>query len=163
MEDLDRQRDLPIMQQQLQLDVGDHVALMGYDSPRSCLGQRHPSHSTGVPAMRCQSATMSRCSSCRPEAASARRVRPLPSTTESLKKARVPTTGWLPGEIVVDRHTLAVPADLSPGRYLLIAALYDPNAPELPRPAVEQDGSERDYVLLEVIDVPLAGSNGTTP
>lgn len=37
-----------------------------------------------------------------------------------------PTTGWVPGEIVIDRHALAVPADLPPGRYDLIAAVYHP-------------------------------------
>lgn len=37
-----------------------------------------------------------------------------------------PTTGWIPGEIVVDRHVLALPRDLPPGRYDLIAALYHP-------------------------------------
>lgn len=39
---------------------------------------------------------------------------------------RRPTTGWLPGEYVVDEHALALPADLTPGAYTLIAALYDP-------------------------------------
>ena len=37
-----------------------------------------------------------------------------------------PTTGWLPGEYVTDLHRLTLPADLAPGRYRLIAALYDP-------------------------------------
>jgi hypothetical protein len=37
-----------------------------------------------------------------------------------------PTTGWLPGEIIVDQHTLPVPADL-PTHYSLVAGLYDPD------------------------------------
>ncbi len=37
-----------------------------------------------------------------------------------------PTTGWLPGEIIADAHTLALPANLSAGSYRLIAGLYDP-------------------------------------
>jgi hypothetical protein len=37
-----------------------------------------------------------------------------------------PTTGWLPGEIVVDERTLALPDPLPPGAYRLVAGLYDP-------------------------------------
>jgi 4-amino-4-deoxy-L-arabinose transferase-like glycosyltransferase len=39
-----------------------------------------------------------------------------------------PTTGWLPGEIITDTHTLLLPADLRRGgqTYRLIAGLYDP-------------------------------------
>jgi hypothetical protein len=37
-----------------------------------------------------------------------------------------PTTSWLPGEVVLDSHSLAIPADLAPGRYELLATLYDP-------------------------------------
>jgi len=36
-----------------------------------------------------------------------------------------PTTRWMPGELIVDRHDLVLPADLSPGRYMLLAGLYD--------------------------------------
>lgn len=36
-----------------------------------------------------------------------------------------PTTGWVEGEYVVDRHTFNVPADLPPGTYRLQAGLYD--------------------------------------
>jgi len=37
-----------------------------------------------------------------------------------------PTTGWLPGEYVLDTHVLNLPADLPPGRYTLWAGMYDP-------------------------------------
>ncbi len=37
-----------------------------------------------------------------------------------------PTTSWLPGEYLTDRHELVVGADCQPGRYELIVALYDP-------------------------------------
>ena len=37
-----------------------------------------------------------------------------------------PTTGWLPGEIITDPHTLSLPSNPSPGPYRLIAGLYDP-------------------------------------
>lgn len=36
-----------------------------------------------------------------------------------------PTTGWLPGEVVSDRHTLDIPEGLPAGRYALIAGLYE--------------------------------------
>lgn len=35
------------------------------------------------------------------------------------------TSRWLTGEVVVDGHTLEVPADLAPGSYRLLAGLYD--------------------------------------
>lgn len=37
-----------------------------------------------------------------------------------------PTTGWLPDEIVLDRHAVALPPDLPPGDYTLAVALYHP-------------------------------------
>jgi hypothetical protein len=37
---------------------------------------------------------------------------------------RYPTTGWQAGELVLDRHRLAVPAGLAPGTYALITGVY---------------------------------------
>ncbi len=39
-----------------------------------------------------------------------------------------PTTGWLPGEFIADRHRLALPADLPAGTYTLWAGLYEPRS-----------------------------------
>ena len=36
-----------------------------------------------------------------------------------------PTTGWTPGQRVIDHHALPIPPDLRPGQYRLIAGLYD--------------------------------------
>jgi hypothetical protein len=36
-----------------------------------------------------------------------------------------PTNTWLDGEIVVDRHIIVLPTDLTPGNYLLSAGMYD--------------------------------------
>ena len=36
-----------------------------------------------------------------------------------------PTTGWLPGEVVLDERVLYVPADAPPGEYVLRCGLYD--------------------------------------
>ncbi len=35
-----------------------------------------------------------------------------------------PTTGWTPGETVIDRHGLLIPPDLPPGEYTLAVGLY---------------------------------------
>jgi hypothetical protein len=35
-----------------------------------------------------------------------------------------PTTRWQAGEILRDRHTVPLPAGLSPGEYRLVAGLY---------------------------------------
>ena len=37
-----------------------------------------------------------------------------------------PTTRWIAGEIIPDRHTLTLPPGLSPGRYELWAGMYEP-------------------------------------
>src|SRR5690606_13303833 len=36
-----------------------------------------------------------------------------------------PTSGWLPGEIIVDERRLALPAELAAGEYTLLAGMYD--------------------------------------
>jgi hypothetical protein len=41
-----------------------------------------------------------------------------------------PTSSWVPGEPVEDRHALAVPVDLPPGVYTLIAGVYLPETGE---------------------------------
>ncbi len=48
-----------------------------------------------------------------------------------------PTSAWLPGEVIVTGYTLTLPADLTPGTYHLIAGLYDPARPGLPRLLVQ--------------------------
>ena len=36
-----------------------------------------------------------------------------------------PTSLWKPGETLIDKHTLALPADLGPGPYTIAVGLYD--------------------------------------
>jgi len=60
-----------------------------------------------------------------------------------------PATGWAVGEVIADERRLRLPMDLPPGRYLLIAALYDPRRPLDARPLVTQDGRVRDFVVLD--------------
>ncbi len=45
-----------------------------------------------------------------------------------------PTTGWLPGEYVIDSHQLPLPANLPPGVYTLTAGMYQPGSPRLITP-----------------------------
>ncbi|MCB8926834.1 MAG: hypothetical protein H6652_14555 [Ardenticatenaceae bacterium] len=45
-----------------------------------------------------------------------------------------PTTGWLPGEFIIDRHTISLPTTLPPGNYTLTTGLYLPNASRLQQP-----------------------------
>ncbi len=61
---------------------------------------------------------------------------------------RRPTTGWLPGEVVVDERVLALPPELAPGEYRLVAGMYRYGGPRLTTP----DGA--DGVLLAVLEVP---------
>jgi hypothetical protein len=37
-----------------------------------------------------------------------------------------PTTGWLPGEVVTDTHTITIPSEAAPGEYTLQAGMYVP-------------------------------------
>ncbi len=61
-----------------------------------------------------------------------------------------PTGSWDPGESVLDRHTLTLPADLLPGRYKLIAGMYRGDTGErLPVAAGDN------YVSLTEIELPL--------
>jgi hypothetical protein len=54
-----------------------------------------------------------------------------------------PTTGWVPGEYVADRHDVAIPADLPPGEYVVEVGIYDAGAARLPRlPVLGEDGQD---------------------
>jgi hypothetical protein len=56
-----------------------------------------------------------------------------------------PTTGWLPGEIILDEHTLSLEG-LPPGRYQLDVGLYDPETGV----RLELDGGETAVTILGV-------------
>lgn len=64
-----------------------------------------------------------------------------------------PTSLWVPGETVADRHILQLPPDLPPGNYTLIAVMY--SLPDLQRLPVMQNGAPvaGDYVTLGVVKV----------
>ncbi|MGC9336007.1 MAG: hypothetical protein ACP5JJ_17830, partial [Anaerolineae bacterium] len=46
-----------------------------------------------------------------------------------------PTTGWLPGEYIIDLHSLTVPGEASGGPYAVLAGLYVPGEARLVTPA----------------------------
>lgn len=64
-----------------------------------------------------------------------------------------PTYSWSPGESIVDPHTLALPDDLEPGVYRLVAGLYDWRTGE--RLPVAFDGADpaTDHVVLSELKV----------
>lgn len=58
-----------------------------------------------------------------------------------------PTTGWVPGEMLIDRHGVLLPADLPAGEYTLRVGLYRLDSGE--RLNVEGDGEPSpDYLTL---------------
>jgi hypothetical protein len=59
-----------------------------------------------------------------------------------------PTTGWLPGEYLVDSYTLHLPADISSGQYWLKIGLYDAN--DFSRlPVLESEEIISDHTTLD--------------
>lgn len=64
-----------------------------------------------------------------------------------------PSSGWQPGAAVADRRGLALPPDLAPGEYTLIAGLYDAATGQR-LPVTGPDGTARgDFVTLGAIHV----------
>jgi hypothetical protein len=64
------------------------------------------------------------------------------------------TTGWLPGEIITDPHTLTLPADLSPGHYQLITGLYNPTTGERLPILDENDNPVADAIFITEVTLP---------
>ena len=60
-------------------------------------------------------------------------------------QGQLPTTCWLPNEVIPDSYTLALPAELPAGRYTLLTGLYDPLTGQR---LTLQDGSRGDVVTL---------------
>ena len=66
-----------------------------------------------------------------------------------------PTTSWVPGEFISDRHDLSLPADLPAGEYVIEVGMYDAGAPGLPRlPVLGEDGqAATDRVIFGPVQV----------
>ncbi len=67
-----------------------------------------------------------------------------------------PTTGWLPGEVIADRHVLVLPPELPPAPYYLEIGLYDASEPGMPRLPVLDAGGKAvgDSVRVEMVREP---------
>lgn len=152
-----RETRVPPMGHRLDLAVGDGAQLLGYDLATDALRPSGTLSTTLVWRGIAEMPTSYRATV---------QLVPVDSTTGDPAGPPVaqhdgvpaggtrPTTGWAPGEVITDPHSIPMPADLPPGDYLLIAALYDPDHPGQPRPAVTQGGQLRDHVRLERIRVP---------
>jgi mannosyltransferase len=63
-----------------------------------------------------------------------------------------PTTIWQPGQVVIDRHGVLLPADLSPGDYTLVVAAYHAFTGER-LPVTVAGESMGNYLPLSSIDI----------
>jgi hypothetical protein len=70
------------------------------------------------------------------------------------RDGRHPTSSWRPGEIVVDRYRLKVPAHARPGQYALAIGMYDPSTRErLSVRGGDGDSIGEEHILLEELQV----------
>ena len=74
--------------------------------------------------------------------------------SEPVSGAR-PTTGWVPGEFIRDRHDVSLAADLPTAEYVIEVGMYDAGAPRLPRlPVLGDDGqAATDRVIFGPVQV----------
>ncbi|NLE75486.1 MAG: hypothetical protein GX605_01880 [Chloroflexi bacterium] len=78
---------------------------------------------------------------------------PLSQSDQQPDGGFTPTTRWVAGEIIPDRHSLPVPADLPAGRYALYAGLYEPT-PLRPLAITSSDQpTDSGRVLLGYVEV----------
>ncbi len=157
----------PQMQHRVGATVGGMVELLGYDGPAAELaaGQTHEIPVTlywrGLAPMSTRYQVTLQLLPAGPDGQPA--GPPIAQADGEPAAGTRPTTGWAPGEVVVDARSLTLPETMPAGDYLLIAALYDPQRPELPRPEVEQGGSLLDYALLQRIRFGEPGSDDAAP
>ncbi|MCS7285815.1 MAG: glycosyltransferase family 39 protein [Anaerolineae bacterium] len=64
----------------------------------------------------------------------------------------LPTTAWIKGERLLDKLKLALPPDLPPGLYRLIAGMYDPDSGK--RVPVIKGDVALDHVVLGLMELP---------
>ena len=66
-----------------------------------------------------------------------------------------PTTTWQPGESLVDRYTIQLPADLPPGDYPLRIGFYDPTTGVRLSPVLDASGATQpdDQFQLDVVTI----------
>jgi hypothetical protein len=65
----------------------------------------------------------------------------------------LPTTGWLPGEVIVDQYEVPVQPDAPPGKYVIEIGMYRAETGER-LPIINQKGQAvDDRVVLEEVAV----------
>jgi uncharacterized membrane protein len=64
-----------------------------------------------------------------------------------------PTTSWRQGEVIVDRHLLAIPGDLAEGTYALWIGFYDPDTFQRLAAAVDGQPLANERLLLDELQV----------
>jgi hypothetical protein len=70
-----------------------------------------------------------------------------------------PTSSWRPGEMITDNYGLALPEELAPGRYRLIAGLYSPASMERLVVITNDGAQQQDHVTLG--EVLVVGGDGS--
>ncbi len=144
-----RQTDLPPMQYQVKANFGDRATLLGYDlGPDAVL----PGGTLRLTLYWRAEQPMSRSYTVFTHLLDAASRVAAQHDGQPAGWTR-PTTGWLPGEIIVDVHELPLAADLSPGEYPLEVGLYDATT-DTRLPALDAAGQVvEDRVLLAPVVV----------
>jgi hypothetical protein len=65
-----------------------------------------------------------------------------------------PTRGWRAGEVITDAYTLALPADLPAGDYMLNVGLFDPDTQERPPVTAHGERQPLDQFTVTYITIP---------
>jgi hypothetical protein len=69
-----------------------------------------------------------------------------------------PTSVWQPGEVIVDRHEITIPADAPPGDYPIEVGLYDPQAGGIRLMIVDAAGNPAgDSIVVDSVGIRAAG------
>lgn len=117
----DRVFHAPSIQHSLDVQFGDAISLLGYDLAE---GRVHPDDTVEVTLYWQARATLAQSYKVTVQLLSDDQRIVGQDDAVPAHWTR-PTTGWLPGEVVTDSHSVPVATDTAPGRYNLIVALYD--------------------------------------
>ncbi|GAB4569447.1 MAG: hypothetical protein Kow0047_22700 [Anaerolineae bacterium] len=74
--------------------------------------------------------------------------RPIAQKDAPPAQGEAPTTGWLPGEVILDEYDVTLPDSLPPGEYQLIVGFYDGQTLQRVPVRVDESGSLSDHYLL---------------
>lgn len=132
----------------LEVGLGDQVTLLGVDLPAS-EGQARAARGEALPVTLYWQAQREMTVSYKAFVQLVGRQGVLSQVDSVPVGWSRPTTGWVTGEVIVDRYALSIPADAPQGTYRLIAGLYDEGT--LQRLALSGDTAGDHVVLAEVV------------